>query len=326
MKVSVIIPVYNVEKYLAECIDSVLNQTLNDFELILVNDGSRDNSENICKQYIKQDKRIKYIKQENAGVSVARNNGIGHATGDFIFFMDSDDTISNNFLESAYTTAINTQADIVVLGQYFYTRMPKPAALPVMALFVRHDFMQQHPNIVFPVGIQPCEDGLFSHQLLALTNRISFIGNVQYIYRQHDASNHLVINSETEKILSQIPEWLDILTNFYNKYDLWNTQALHLAKFIEHEPFGFRYMEMPFDKTQRRRLFNIIHIFYKEHIKNRLNKSEFKQLSKMFRIFLKSPNAFIFNMYLKMQDIQSFCINAIPIRGIRRHLQKRMQH
>lgn len=97
--ISVIVPVYNVEKYLEECLDSIQNQTYSNIEIILVNDGSTDNSKEICEKYCKQDSRFKLINQTNQGQSVARNNGIAASTGEFIVFVDSDDIIRRNYLE-----------------------------------------------------------------------------------------------------------------------------------------------------------------------------------------------------------------------------------
>lgn len=156
-KVSVIIPIYNVEKYLNECIESILQQTLSDLELILINDGSSDNSSKICEDYVKKDKRIKYISQENQGVSRARNEGLKIATGEYVFVMDSDDTIEKNFLDNAYKNAIKNNSDIVVLGQYYSNRLPYPPALPTMAMFFKREFFV-NSNIFYPIGIQPAED------------------------------------------------------------------------------------------------------------------------------------------------------------------------
>ena len=93
--VSVIIPVYNVEKYISEAIESVLNQSLIDIEVILIDDGSTDNSLLICEQFLQKESRIKLLKQKNSGVSNARNNGLNLAIGKYVFFMDSDDTIDS---------------------------------------------------------------------------------------------------------------------------------------------------------------------------------------------------------------------------------------
>ena len=96
---SVIVPVYNVEKYLKECLDSILSQTFKDFELILVNDGSKDSSPAICDEYAEKDSRVKVIHKENGGQSTARNMGIEKATGEFAVFLDSDDLLSPNTFE-----------------------------------------------------------------------------------------------------------------------------------------------------------------------------------------------------------------------------------
>lgn len=298
MKISIIVPVYNVEKYLAECIDSILSQTLTDWELILVNDGSPDNCEKICLDYVKRDSRIKYVYQNNGGVSSARNKGISLASGEFLFFMDSDDTVCPTFLERAYLTAIKGNSDIVVLGKSFKNRMPLPAALPCMGFIVRNKFLKRFPEIIFPIGLQPCEDGLFSHQLLALTKKISFEPNVKYNYRKHNAQNHLQIKKSCDKTLSQIPQWFNILTSFYNKYNLWESHSLHLAKFLEHEPFELRYLDMPFNRIQHKQLFKIIHNFYKKNIRKNLKKQDRKKLTKRFRVFLFCPNYTIFNIYM----------------------------
>ena len=95
LKISVIVPVYNVEKYLKQCLDSIVNQTYKNLEIIIVNDGTKDNSMKIVEEYL-QDKRIKVINKENGGLSSARNIGIKEATGDYISFIDSDDYISLN--------------------------------------------------------------------------------------------------------------------------------------------------------------------------------------------------------------------------------------
>ena len=105
-KISVIVPVYNVEKYLPECLDSIINQTLKEIEIICINDGSPDNSLEILKRYAEKDSRIKIIDKENEGVGKARNDGIRAATGEFIAFMDSDDYYpSDNVLDVLYNSA-----------------------------------------------------------------------------------------------------------------------------------------------------------------------------------------------------------------------------
>ena len=96
---SIIVPVYNVEEYLEECLESIQKQTYTDIEVILVNDGSTDGSKEICESYCQMDSRFKLINQENKGQSAARNNGVSVSTGEYITFVDSDDVISSKYVE-----------------------------------------------------------------------------------------------------------------------------------------------------------------------------------------------------------------------------------
>lgn len=115
-KISVIVPVYNVGDYLEKCINSIINQSFDKFEIILVDDGSNDNSGLICDEYSKKDKRIKVIHKENGGVSSARNCGIDNSSGEYIIFVDSDDYIENNQLELLYETIRYNDYDLVYFG------------------------------------------------------------------------------------------------------------------------------------------------------------------------------------------------------------------
>ena len=112
MKLSVVVPVYKVEKYLARCIESILEQSFADFELILVDDGSPDRCPAICDEYAQKDDRIKVIHQTNRGLSSARNAGIECASGEYIAFIDSDDFISKNMFSILMQNALDHQADI----------------------------------------------------------------------------------------------------------------------------------------------------------------------------------------------------------------------
>lgn len=112
-KISVIIPVYNVEQYLRECLDSIINQTYKHLEIILINDGSTDRSPQICDEYSNKDNRIKVIHQQNSGAAEARNNGMKISSGNYMAFVDSDDVISNKMFEVLIQKAIDFNADIV---------------------------------------------------------------------------------------------------------------------------------------------------------------------------------------------------------------------
>lgn len=153
-KISVIIPVYNVEKYLSECLDSVINQTFSDIEIICINDGSTDNSEKILKKYAKKDKRIKIISQNNSGVVTARNKAIASAKSEYIYPLDSDDIITPDCLEKLYNAIISGKGDIITNRVMYFGRenyefvLPKPNkynmahcnCLVNAALFKKSDF------------------------------------------------------------------------------------------------------------------------------------------------------------------------------------------
>lgn len=120
-KISVIIPIYNVEEYLEECINSVINQTFKDIEIICINDGSPDNSEKIVKKLAKKDKRIKYISKNNEGLSATRNRGVEESAGEYIYFLDSDDYIEPDTLETCYNYAKENELEVVYFGaESFY--------------------------------------------------------------------------------------------------------------------------------------------------------------------------------------------------------------
>ena len=116
-KISVIVPIYNSEKYLKKCIDSILNQTLEDIEVILINDGSKDNSHLICLEYQEKFKeKIKYINNDNMGCSATRNLGIKEARAEYITFIDSDDYIEKDMCKDMYNLMIEEKSDIVITG------------------------------------------------------------------------------------------------------------------------------------------------------------------------------------------------------------------
>lgn len=114
--ISVIVPIYKVEKYLKKCIDSIINQTYKNLEIILVDDGSPDNCPKICDEYASSDSRIKVIHKKNGGLSDARNAGMTEATGKYISFVDSDDYVSPDFIQSLYDTIVREESDIAECG------------------------------------------------------------------------------------------------------------------------------------------------------------------------------------------------------------------
>ena len=324
--VSIIMPVYNTADFLTEAIESVLTQSLYDIELILVNDGSTDNAESICTAFVEKDKRIKYVYQENSGVSIARNKGLILAVGEYVFFMDSDDTLNKDFIKSSYDVAKTNNSDLVVIGDYFCQRFQKVKVLPGWAQMIRLNFLAQYADVRFPEHIQPAEDGLFSHQLFALTDRLSFNPNGIYNYREHGNQNHVKINEDNWKVLRQIPTWFDILEHFYTKYDLQKSHSLHLARFVEHEPFEFRYLSMPLDAAQKSFLYLLIKEFMRDKVLPYMDDSARDQLSGAFSLFLRSTDHVefdgLYTAYSRTKKRKLFWLRFIPFKQIRRRLRK----
>lgn len=125
-EVSVIVPVYQVEQYLKQCLDSILNQTFKDIEVILIDDGSKDNSGKICDEYALNDNRVKVRHQKNMGLSDARNSGMNLMSGKYFMFVDSDDYVSEQMIEKLYTRAVETEADVVCCNfEYFWENNEK---------------------------------------------------------------------------------------------------------------------------------------------------------------------------------------------------------
>lgn len=212
--ISVIMPVYNVEEYIRQGIESVLNQTYKKLEIILVDDGSKDSSGNICDEYAKKDNRIKVIHKENGGVSSARNVGMDIATGTYIMFIDPDDFYENNTCELLYNEIEEKNADYV-MGNYVYTTYKGEKWKKNMfnvnenfevsikdykkALFVmnsviwnkifKRDFIEQY-KLRFIEGIL-AEDAVFSMSCYAYAKKGYYIHNVIYNYRQNEKSESL---------------------------------------------------------------------------------------------------------------------------------------
>ncbi|GAB3415401.1 glycosyltransferase family 2 protein [Niabella aquatica] len=331
--VSIIIPVYNVEAFLDDAIQSVLDQSFKDIEVILVNDGSTDSSATICHKYAQMDSRVKFFNQKNAGVSAARNKGLLHANGEYVFFMDSDDSLDRDHIMSSYNIAKKENLDILVIGSLYVSRLPQPQSLPTWALMLRMNFLRQHTDVRFPVNIQPCEDGLFSHQLIALTTKLGGNPKDVYHYRQHPNQNHVKIKESTEKVVQQIPIWLDILEGFYTRHHLFESHAKHLALFIEHEPFEIRYVDMPLNNKQKVFLHTIVKKFMLKNVLPYLGKTDRKFLTKPFLHFVAADNPVDFDNYysgyMKLRKQQSSFYMSLTklvfIQSVKQRLRKKIR-
>src|SRR5574344_234876 len=205
-KVSVIVPVYNVEKYIGKCLDSLVNQTLKDIEIIVVNDGSTDNSEEIIKEYKKNYNNIIYAKKENGGLSDARNFGLVYATGEYIAFVDSDDFVDKTIYEKMYAKAKETESDYVECDFYWSYPMKKTSnayknKLDTGIRYANKKEMMTYARVVawnklikreiikekFPVGMH-YEDIEFFFKLIPNIKKFAFVEEPLVYYVQREGS------------------------------------------------------------------------------------------------------------------------------------------
>ena len=205
--ISVIIPVYNVENYLEKCLLSVLNQTYSKLEIILINDGSTDNSPNICQKYEKIDKRIKYISKNNEGLSATRNLGIKIAKGELIAFVDSDDVLSLNMYEILYKNLIINKADLSICEVTRFTDEPNFTIdnevhnynqTEALKILLQDELMCNYAvnkliktklikNIQFPLNVY-LEDVGTIYKYFLTSKKIVYTGSKLYGYRQRTDS------------------------------------------------------------------------------------------------------------------------------------------
>lgn len=251
--VSIIMPIYNCEDKLCRSIDSVLGQTYKNLQLILIDDGSIDDSPLICDQYAKVDSRVEVIHQRNAGASLARNHGLEHVKGEFVTFVDADDMISDLYIEVLLLTAMNTNTKIATceakyckascdrINELEFQTDIKPQIIKVEdynfmepwshatvwgALFHR-DLLH---NLKFDTDILVGEDALFFANALAKCKNVSYISQKLYYYYIYDESvSHGTYN---EKRLTEFQAWEKINSLLTERSNVLNTSSK--ARMVRH--------------------------------------------------------------------------------------------
>ena len=234
-KVSIIVPFYNVEGYMEKCLDSLVNQTLDDIEIILVNDGSKDNSALIAKKYLeKYPEKIVYLEKENGGLSDARNYGMPYAKGEYIAFLDSDDYVEKDMYEKMYEIAKKENSDMVECD--FYWEYPDKKKEDIGKIYSGKNEMLEKIRVVawnklikreilektkiqFPKGYR-YEDVEFTYKLIPYLEKVSFLKKpcIHYMQRQGSISN--TQNERTKEIFDVLEHVIDYYkqNNFYEKY------------------------------------------------------------------------------------------------------------
>lgn len=234
-KVSVVVPIYNVENYIERCLETLVNQTLGEIEIILVNDGSKDNSALIAKRFLERyPDKIVYLEKENGGLSDSRNYGIPHAKGEYIAFLDSDDYVEKNMYEEMYNLAKKENCDMVQCN--FYWEYPEKnkrklgdikeysgkkemivkTRVEAWNKLIRREILVSHPEIRFPKGLR-YEDVEFTYKLIPYLQKVSILNKpfIHYVQRQNSISN--TQNERTKEIF----DVLDNVLEFYKKNNLY---------------------------------------------------------------------------------------------------------
>ena len=309
-KVSIIVPVYNVEKYIDKCLNSLVNQTLNDIEIIIVNDGSIDDSEQIILKYKeKYPSKIVYLKKENGGLSDARNFGMPYAKGDYIAFLDSDDYVELDTYEKLYNRAIQTDADMVECD--FYWEYSDKKIHDTSANYKDESDMYANARVVawnklykkdliinsgikFPKGLR-YEDLEFFYKILPQLKKIELINEPLIHYVQRDDSITYVQNEKTADIFAI----LDNIINYYKWINLYKQYNQELEYMYVRILFGssFKRMLNIKDKETRRKLLMDSYFNAFENFPDWKSNKILNSKKTLKNLFLKSINIYTYKLY-----------------------------
>lgn len=268
IKVSIIIPVYNVDKYIEKCLKSLIAQTLRQIEIICVNDGSTDNSLKILNYYKEKDSRIKVINQNNAGPGKSRNVGIKLAKGDFIGFVDGDDWVDKNYFEKLYNAAIQYNCDIAAgdfyrQGKFIRSQKLKyknikafyePAEKMKQAFIPKHNYVwnkiykrEALLSMPFPENCY-YEDMRWLIKVIYYLNGFVTVPNVFYYYRKNQGS---IVTQKSAKHQLDRKIADDEIQKFFKQHNLPILMQYKLAKQIQVKLFGLKFLKIEFYNRQK---------------------------------------------------------------------------
>lgn len=284
VKVSIIIPVYNVEQYISQCLDSLINQTLQEIEIICINDGSKDNSLNILKDYADKDSRIKIINKKNEGLSCARNDGLKAASGEYIGYVDSDDWVAEDFYEKLFIAAKKYNADIAAgnivrcgkLVRKYRIKYEKEelltdgleklkaAQIPKYnyvwnKIYKRESLLKL--DIPFPAG-KVYEDIRWSIKVIYYLENLVTVPESNYYYRKNQ--NSIVsVTKKSEKNMKDGDEAVDIMVQFAQEHNLTEILKNNKLKRKKIRFCGLKIMEITayYPNTKVYKLFGFIPVF-----------------------------------------------------------------
>ncbi len=304
--ISIIVPVYNIAPYLKKCLDSILAQTLTNFEVIVVNDGSTDGSNEICDEYRDRDKRVKVIHQKYGGVSSARNAGVSSAEGEFIGFVDGDDYIDPNMYQILYQLCTDTGSDISIctLGreingivkqhdpvEIVTQQLTNEAAMRELfkgtlyrfslcnKLFRRSCF----DGIQFPEG-RIHEDLATTYRLIANANQVMYTNYTGYIYVKR--KNSILTSTYAAKRLDALVGWDEILPFIYRVYPQLVNEVNACFVYICTDHV-YAILEQVGDRQAKKEYLNRVRQMVKKHYKRIRNT---KALSFTYKCIITSIN------------------------------------
>lgn len=288
-KISVIVPIYNAQKYLHRCVDSILNQTFTDFEVLLINDGSTDQSPAICDEYAKRDSRVRVFHKENGGVSSARNVGLQNMKGEYSIHCDSDDWIEKDMFEGLIQTALSSKADMIICN-YFHDNNNQKISYPQKPLscnsldiirdilegrlhgstcnkLIRNELIIQHA-ISFNEQVNYCEDVLFIVQVLLKSKEITYLDKTYYHYCFNDQS---ITNKANLSQISRFPFYLDNLWFTVRDYPkLIDSYHLHVLRvkliMINNKTYSIKKIKLLYEESNKYWIKLDVHWFKKLYL------------------------------------------------------------
>lgn len=322
MKISIIIPVYNVSKYINKCLDSIINQTYTNLEILIIDDGSTDNSLDICNSYAKKDHRIKVIHQKNSGVSKARNIGLSFITGDYVMFIDADDWLeldacfllikeiiskkkdiiiynfykeylNNTIKNDNYNEKIKTKNDIYKLQATILSSSMNLFDTSIKGMgftwnkIIKVEFIRKN-NIKFLLERKKAvfEDVLFYYQLLENTNKVGFYNKYLYHYRILNTSATRGYNNQIMEINNEIFNTISLYQKKH-KNDLYYYDSFYV-RIINNLCFSFNiYLCNDNNKLSFKEKRNLIkNILTQKYYKNAVKNVKFKYLTPKLKIYV----------------------------------------
>jgi len=318
IKVSIIVPVYNVEKYLERCLKSLITQTLKEIEIIVVNDGTKDNSQNIIDKYAMKDSRIKAYIKENGGLSDARNFGLKYATGEYVGFVDSDDFVENDMFEKMYNKAKKNDFDVVLCNlNYIYESKKVFCSSNIQYDLLNPEQIKNKMVYIYPAAWNKIykksvidkfkfkkgiwyEDVEFMYRILPYINSIGVVNEPLYQYVQRDGA---ITHTFNDKIFDYIDIWNGMLS-FYKKNKIFDKYICELE--YCYVRYLYATMIKGLTKTNNReKLVNGINL----SIKNvKINFPNYKKNKYIRKISIK-------NIYLKLFDTRF--MKSLIIRKVR---------